>query len=159
MPKLKNGKAQKPVEQVEEETPTGKPLPTLATVVSEAIQLRIETYQTPKHMWARLTPHGTVQLGVSDHFTRELRGVVYVATDPIGDAVTKDQPFGVVETIGGWPFVIHDLYSPIAGEIIKVNQEVVDDAYVLNDAPSKWIVEIQPTSPDAKKELDALLRS
>lgn len=186
MPKWKNVKIrQELLEQVEKELEQGQKgekLPSLSEFVSDAIRLRVETmtkervreylerekqnttvqiqeqrHYTPKHVWARLTPKGTVQLGVSDYFPRQLIGIVYVETGPIGEKVTKDHPFGVVETVAGWPFVIHDMHSPIEGEIVKVNQEVVDDAYVLNGDPYKWIVEIQPSNPEIKKELEALL--
>lgn len=186
MPKWKNVKIrQELLEQVEKELQKGQKgerLPSLSEFVSDAIRLRVETmtkervreylerekqsttaqiqeqrYYTSKHVWARLTPQGTVQLGVSDYFPRQLIGIVYVETGPIGEKVTKDTPFGVVETVAGWPFVIHDMHSPIEGEIVKVNQEVIDDAYVLNGDPYKWIVEIQPSNPEIKKELEALL--
>ena len=186
MSKWKNVKIrQELIEQVEKELQQGQKaekLPSLSEFVADAIRRRVETmtkervreylerekqnttaqlqeqrYYTSKHVWARLTPQSTVQLGVSDYFPQQLVGIVYVETRPIGETVTKNQPFGVVETVAGWPFILHDLYSPIEGEIVKVNQEVLDDAFVLNGDPYKWIVEIQPNNPDIKKEVEALL--
>jgi glycine cleavage system H protein len=158
MPNMKNVKVQQePRETIEKKLQKAKALPTLSNVISEANRLRMETYHTPKHMWARLTPQGTVQVGVSDYFLHQFRGIIYVETGNIGAPVTKDKPFGVVETVDGWPFVIHDMYSPIEGEMIRINQKVIDDAYTLNNDPYQWIVEIQPTSTESKKELAATL--
>jgi glycine cleavage system H protein len=183
MPEWKNVKVrQELLEQVEKELQKTEQLPSLSEFVSEAIQLRLEAitkervseylerekqnttviiqgqrYFTPKHIWASLTPQGNVRLGVSEYFPSQLTAIVYVETGKIGEIVTKDMPFGVVETVGGWPFVIHDIYSPIEGEIIKVNKEVIDDPYVLNGDSYQWIVEIQPSNPEHKKELEELL--
>jgi len=59
--------------------------------------------------------------------------------------------------MGGWPLVIHDLYSPIDGKIVKVNKAVIDDPYILNGNPHQWIVEIQPNDPVFNRELDKLM--
>ncbi len=183
MPEWKNVKVrQELLEEVEKELQKEEQLPSLSEFVSEAIRLRLETitkgrvheylerekedtaaqiqgqrYFTPKHIWASLTPQGNVRLGVSEYFPSQLTGIVYVETGKIGEKITHDRPFGVVETVAGWPFVIHDMYSPVEGEIVKVNQEVIDDPYVLNGNPYQWIVEVQLNKPEPKKELDGLL--
>jgi glycine cleavage system H protein len=108
-------------------------------------------------MWVKMTTQGTARLGISDYFEKQLQGIVYVGNFEEGDTVSKDKPFGTVETVGGWPLVIHDLYSPIDGKIVKVNKAVIDDPYVLNGDPLQWIIEIQPSSPESNRELDKLM--
>ena len=174
------------VEEVRKEVEKGK-YPSLSKFVSEAVQLRLQTLTkervpeylerermipklqgqllyTPKHIWVKLMPQGTVRLGVSDYFQSQLEGIVQVETVKVGENVTAEEPFGMVETIARW--WIHDLYSPIDGKIVKVNKTVIDDPFILNGDPYQWIVEIQPNNPDfsstqahpeSDKELEKLL--
>ncbi|NWG10975.1 hypothetical protein HXY33_04400 [Candidatus Bathyarchaeota archaeon] len=183
MPEWKNVKVrQELVEEIEKELEKEE-LQNLSEFVSEAIRHRLETltkervkeylerdrhgrvdqvqgqrFYTPRHIWASLTKEGNVKIGVSEYFPSQLIGIVYVETGKIGEQVSKDKPFGVVETAAGWPFVIHDIYSPVEGTIVKVNKEVIDDPYVLNGDAYQWIVEIQPNNPEASKELEELLK-
>jgi glycine cleavage system H protein len=159
--------------------------PSLSEFVSEAIRLRLQTvakervseylerermisklqgqlFYTPKHIWVKLTPQGNIELGVSDYFQSQLEGIVHVETLKEGENVTKEEPFGMVETVAWW--WIHDLYSPIDGKIVKVNKAVIDDPFILNGDPYQWIVEVQPSNrefggayPEFDKELDELL--
>lgn len=154
--------------------------PSLSEFVSEAIRLRLQTvakeriseylerermisklprqlFYTPKHIWVKVTPQGNVELGVSDYFQSQLEGIVHVETLKAGENVTKEEPFGMVETVAWW--WIHDLYSPIDGKIVKVNKAVIDDPFILNGDPYQWIVEVQPKNPEFDKELDELLGS
>jgi glycine cleavage system H protein len=159
--------------------------PSLSEFVSEAIRLRLQTvakeriseylerermipklpgplFYTPKHIWVKLTPQGNVKLGVSDYFQSQLEGIVHVETLKVGENVTKEKPFGMVETVAWW--WIHDIYSPIDGKIVEVNKAVIDDPFILNGDPYQWIVEVQPKNPEFArvhpefdKELDELL--
>ncbi|UCF58411.1 MAG: hypothetical protein JSV15_04865 [Candidatus Bathyarchaeota archaeon] len=159
--------------------------PSLSEFVSEAIRLRLQTvakeriseylerertisklpgqlFYTPKHTWVKLTPQGNVKLGVSDYFQSQLEGIVHVETLKAGENVTKEKPFGTVETVAWW--WIHDIYSPIDGKIVEINKAVIDDPFILNGNPYQWIVEIQPKNPEFArahpefdKELNELL--
>jgi len=141
--------------------------PSLSEFVSEAIRLRLrglakkhmahQLLYTPRHIWVRLTPEGSVKLGVSDYFESHLRGIVYVGDFEEGDNVSSGEPFGTIETVAWWPLVIHDLISPIDGKIVKVNKAVIDDPYILNGDPHQWMVEVQPNDPGFTKELNKLL--
>ncbi len=125
-------------------------------------QSRIEAVEgqlgyTHKHTWVEVTTQGNLRVGVTDYFSSKLKGVVYVGTSELGDDVFKDQPLGTVETVAGWPFVIHDIISPINGKIVKINKEIVDDPYLLNGSTLQWIVEIQPNSANPRNDLENLL--
>lgn len=125
---------------------------------SRILQTQGQLLYTPKHIWVKLTPQGNITLGVSDFFESRLKGIVYVGNFKEGDNVSKDEPFGTIETVAEWPLnVIHDLYSPIDGKIVKVNKGVLDDPYILNGNPYQWIVEVHPNNPQFHKELDKLL--
>jgi glycine cleavage system H protein len=152
----------------------------LSEFVSEAIQLRLQTltkervseylerdrksripqlqaqlFYTPKHIWAHATPQRTIRMGITDYFQDQLKEVVNVRTEEAGEKVSKDEPFGVVET---WWFT-YDLYSPINGRIVSVNKVVIDDPFLLNADPYQWIVEVQPTHTEVHSWTHGLLSS
>ena len=94
-----------------------------------------------EHMWARVEDD-LVVVGVTD-FAQKLAGdIVYVDMPMEGDDVTKDKPFGTLET-GKW---VGKIYAPVTGEVEEYNEEVEDDALVINEDPygGGWIVKIKP---------------
>jgi glycine cleavage system H protein len=95
---------------------------------------------TPRHMWAQITPDGYIEIGVTEYFQKQLKEIVNIRTDEVGKDVSKDAPFGVAES---WWFT-YDLYSPLDGKIIAVNEKVIEDSFSLNAEPSTWIVRVQP---------------
>lgn len=171
------------VDQVNKEEKKTSEFKDLSQFVSEAVQLRLETlaqkrdieyleryqtirtpqfqaqlFYTPRHVWAKMTSVGAVELGVTDYFESRLKGIVYVGNFKEGDKVSKDEPFGTIETVVNWPTnVIHDLYSPIDGKIVQVNKKVLDDPYILNGNPYQWIAKLQPKDSQFHKELDKIL--
>ncbi|HJW98001.1 MAG TPA: hypothetical protein VJ529_02650 [Candidatus Bathyarchaeia archaeon] len=179
MPKAQNVKIkQELLEEVESEIKKEEKYGTLSEFVSDSIRLRLESMAkervseylerdtasavaqlrgqllyTPTHVWAQLTSKGTIKLGVTHYFPSQLRGIVYVETEEIGTQASTEKPVGVVETAAGWPFVIHDLYSPVKGKIVDVNKGVIDDPYTLNGNAYQWIVEIEPQNPEELQRL------
>ena len=179
MPKRQNVKIkQELLEEVESEIKKEEKYGTLSEFVSDAIRLRLESMTkervseylerdktsttaqlqgqllyTPTHVWAQLTSKGTIKLGVTHYFPSQLKGIVHVETDREGVEISADKPFGVVETAAGWPFVIHDMYSPINGRIVDVNGDVIEDPYILNGNAYLWIVEIAPRNPEELQRL------
>ena len=152
--------------------------PSLSEFVSEAIRLRLQTiakeriseylerermisklpgqlFYTPKHIWAQATPQRNVKIGVTDYFQGQAKEIVHIKTDEVGEKVSKDEPFGVVET---WWFV-YDLYPPLNGKIVAVNNIVIDDPFTLNVDPYQWIVEIEPTHTEVNSWTNGLLGS
>ena len=138
----------------------------LSDFVSEAIRLRLDELKqshekvaekqakypviherllyTSNHMWAIVTPEGNIRVGLSEYAQRHLKGIAGIQTDPVGCEVKKEEPFGVVET---WMFMF-DLYSPVSGKIIKINEDLQDDPFIINDNPYEiaWIAEIKPNN-------------
>jgi glycine cleavage system H protein len=103
-------------------------------------QLQPHLLYTPKHMWARMTAGGNVEIGVTEYFQKQLKEIVNIRTDGVGKDVSKDEPFGVAES---WWFT-YDLFSPLDGKIIAVNEKVAEDSFSLNAEPLTWIVRVQP---------------
>jgi glycine cleavage system H protein len=118
-------------------------------------QLQAQLLYASEHIWAQATPQGTVRIGITDYFQGQLREVVNIRTDEAGEKVSKDEPFGVVES---WWFT-YDLYSPLNGKIVSVNRAIVEDPFKLNVDPHQWIVEIQPEDKVASSWMNELLNS
>jgi glycine cleavage system H protein len=103
------------------------------------------------HEWARAAGK-TVVIGVTDHAQEALGDVVYVELPKVGDAITAGSPFGVIESTKA----VSELFAPVSGKVIKVNQSLVDSPQTVNQDPYQtgWIIEVEPS--DAKP-LDALM--
>ncbi len=151
---------QKLVEEVEKEVKNGD-YSSLSDFVSEAIDFRLQALTkeqsrhveeqrlyTPKHIWIQPTPEGNIKIGVSEYWKNRHKGIIGIGNLKEGDSISQNIPFGTIETVAWWPWVIHDLISPIDGRIIRINEDVLGDPYVLNADPNQWILEIQPINPD-----------
>ena len=105
------------------------------------------------HEWARLEADGTVTVGISDHAQEALGDVVFVELAEIGKVFAAGDAAGVVESVKA----ASDIYSPVAGEVIAVNEELADSPESLNSEPySAWIFKLKPSNPaDLEKLLDA----
>ena len=75
------------------------------------------------HEWARLENDGTVFVGISDHAQEALGDVVYVELPEVGAQLAAGQEAGVVESVKA----ASDIYAPLAGEVLAVNQALVDN--------------------------------
>lgn len=106
-----------------------------------------------EHMWAR-KEGDVVVVGVTD-FAQKLAGdIVYVDMPMEGDDVTKDKPFGTLET-GKW---VGKIYAPVSGEVEEYNEDVEDDALVINEDPygKGWVIKITPENMD---DFDDLMKA
>jgi glycine cleavage system H protein len=165
------------IKEIEEAIRTGR-YRSISEFVSEAIRLRLEDLMraegipaekrkellqtpelllyTPKHTWAQVTPEGNIRVGVSDYAQRHLKGIAHIMTEASGKEIGKMEPFGVAET---WMFMF-DLYAPVSGKIVKVNENLKNEPHKINEDPYNegWIVEIKPkNSLVLEEELKSLL--
>ncbi|MBP1921116.1 glycine cleavage system H protein [Halorubrum alkaliphilum] len=85
----------------------------------------------------------TVRIGVSDFAQDELGDVVFVELPSVGDEVVAGETFGVVESIKA----VSDLYSPVSGEVVAVNEELFDRPELVNEDPygDGWMIEVAPS--------------
>lgn len=106
---------------------------------------------TKDHEWAR--PQGkTVVIGVTFHAQEALGDVVYVELPKVGATLTAGQSFGVIESTKA----VSELFSPLDGKVVKVNDELTNAPQTVNSDPynAGWIVEVEPTDP---KQVDGLM--
>ena len=103
------------------------------------------------HEWARLEADGTVTVGISDHAQEALGDVVFVELTEVGKKFAAGDQSGVVESVKA----ASDIYSPISGEVIAINEELGGSPELLNSDPyGAWIFKLEPSD---KAELDKLL--
>jgi len=104
------------------------------------------------HEWALLEDDGTVRVGITDHAQEALGDLVFVELPEIGQSVGKGDECSVVESVKA----ASDIYSPVSGEIIAVNDSLEDSPEAVNEAPydDGWLFLIQPVDTS---ELDEML--
>ncbi len=107
---------------------------------------------TKEHEWVRDNGDGTVTIGITEFAQGELGDIVFVEIEPEGSEFDQDEVFGTVEAVK----TVSELYSPVGGEIIEINDELEDEPELVNSDPygEGWMVKIKVS--DAS-ELDSLL--
>ena len=103
------------------------------------------------HEWALETDDGTVRVGISDFAQDELGDVVFVELPDVGDDLSQEAEFGVVESIKA----VSDLYAPVGGEVAAINDDLFDAPELVNEDPfgDGWMLEIEPDDPDQLEDL------
>lgn len=103
------------------------------------------------HEWARLEADGSVTVGISDHAQEALGDVVFVELPEVGKQLAAGQEAGVVESVKA----ASDIYAPVSGEVIAVNEALADAPELVNEDPyGNWFFKLKPSNPS---ELAALL--
>jgi glycine cleavage system H protein len=104
---------------------------------------------TKDHEWAKVSGD-TVKIGISDYAQDQLGDIVFVELPAVGDSFEEGDEFGTLESVKA----VSELYAPISGEVVAVNEDLEDAPELLNQDPYKgWIVEIKPSD---SSQLEAL---
>ncbi|HCN64102.1 MAG TPA: glycine cleavage system protein GcvH [Pseudomonas sp.] len=105
------------------------------------------------HEWARLEADGSITVGISDHAQEALGDVVFVELPEVGTVFKAADTAGVVESVKA----ASDIYSPVSGEVIAVNEGLADAPEGLNDdSYANWIFKLKPANTaELEKLLDA----
>jgi glycine cleavage system H protein len=106
---------------------------------------------TKEHEWARSTGN-TVVVGVTAHAQEALGDVVYVDLPKVGAVLSAGSSFGTVESTKA----VSELFAPLSGKVVKVNQALADAPQLINQDPygKGWICEVEPSTP---QELGGLM--
>lgn len=98
---------------------------------------------TVTHEWLRLGDDGIATVGITDHAQEQLGDVVFVELPEVGRKLKAGEECAVVESVKA----ASDIYAPVGGEIVEVNQSVVDAPESVNaDAYAAWLYRIRPDS-------------
>jgi len=104
-------------------------------------------YYTKEHEWAKKLDDGMVAVGVDDYAQAQLHEIVYVELPEVDAEVTQGQAIGAVESVKA----VSDMYSPVSGKVVEVNEALLDSPEKINEDPygEGWIAKIQPSKLDA----------
>ena len=104
-----------------------------------------------EHEW--VAPEETVAtIGITDHAQEQLGEIVYIELPSIGEKVSKDDPFGVVESVKA----VSDVYAPVSGTVLEVNEDLAESPEVVNEDPygDGWLIKVRVSDP---ADLDDLM--
>ena len=109
-----------------------------------------ELVYTKEHEWARIED-GTATIGITDYAQGELGDIVYVDLPEIGTQVNRGDSFGTIEAVKA----VSDLFAPLTGEVVSVNDTLNDAPEKINEDPydEGWMIKIKMSDIDEKGEL------
>ena len=111
-------------------------------------------YYTKEHEWLRVEKDYGV-MGITDYAQKSLHEIVFVELPEVGTEVQQEGMLGTVESVKAGS----DIFSPISGVVIEVNEELIDKPEILNSDPynAGWIAKIKPKNLD--EELKRLMNA
>jgi glycine cleavage system H protein len=103
------------------------------------------------HEWARVEGNGRVTVGISDHAQGLLGDLVYVELPAVGDSVQAGVGAAVVESVKA----ASDVYSPVSGTVVEVNEAVTDKPETINEDAygDGWLYVVELSDPDQLNDL------
>jgi glycine cleavage system H protein len=101
------------------------------------------------HEWVKVEGN-LATIGITDFAQHSLGDIVYIELPEIGDAIGKEETFGVVESVKA----ASDVYLPVSGTVVKINEALVDEPELVNaDAFENWIVCVEMDDPSELEDL------
>jgi len=103
-----------------------------------------------EHEWV-LVDGEVALVGITEYAQEELGDVVYVELPEVGEKITKDDPFGSVESVKA----VSDLFAPVSGTVVEVNDSLPDGPEVVNEDPygDGWMIKVKMTDKEELKDL------
>jgi len=107
-------------------------------------------HYTKEHEWVRMDGN-LATIGITDHAQHELGDIVYVDLPKIGSNAESGKTFGSVESVKA----VSDIYSPVSGEIVEVNESLSSAPEKLNSDPhgGAWLIKVRVTNQEEIKQL------
>ncbi len=104
-----------------------------------------------EHEWVKVDGEKCT-IGITDHAQHALGDIVFVELPEIGDEIAINDPFGSVESTKA----VSELYAPISGRVIEINEELMDNPNYVNESPYEraWMIVVEPSD---MAELDTLM--
>ncbi len=112
-----------------------------------------ELKYTESHEWLRLEDDGLVTVGVTDHAQALLGDLVFVELPEAGTEFVAGDECCVVESVKA----ASDVYMPISGEIIEINEALADEPEIINNSPydNGWLFKVKPSANELADLMDA----
>ncbi len=108
---------------------------------------------TKEHEWIKVKGNIGV-IGITDYAQESLGDIVFIDLPEVGEKYDAGDPFGTVESVKA----VSDIYTPVTGEVVEVNERLKEEPEKLNEDPygEAWLIKIKIASPP---ELDGLLKA
>lgn len=99
------------------------------------------------HEW-RMTEGEIATVGISDFAVSHLSDLVFLDLPSVGSVVTAGEPFGEIESVKA----VSDIYSPVSGEVIEINEQLPDNLETLNDDAYEggWMIKVKTTGESSE---------
>lgn len=96
---------------------------------------------TESHEWVNADENGNARIGISDHAQEALGDLVFVELPAVGDEINQGDPTAVVESVKA----ASDIYTPLSGKVIAVNEDLDGDPAIINSDPYNdgWLFELE----------------
>jgi len=109
---------------------------------------------TEEHEYVRKGKDGSAEIGITDYAQGELGDIVYIELPKVGSKFGKHDVFGTIEAVKA----VSELFSPIAGEVVAINDRLDKEPALVNSDPygAGWMIKVKPSNP---ADLDSLLKA
>jgi glycine cleavage system H protein len=103
-----------------------------------------------EHEWVA-TDDSLATIGITDHAQEQLGEIVFIELPAVGDKVSKDDPFGVVESVKA----VSDIYAPVSGTVVAINEDLPESPEVVNEDPygDGWLIKVKISDPADYEDL------
>lgn len=103
-----------------------------------------------EHEWV-LVEGNVAIIGITDYAQDRMGEITYVELPSVGDKVSKDDAFGVIESVK----TVSDVYAPVSGTVLEVNDDLPDNPELLNDDPygDGWMIKVEMSDPEELEDL------
>jgi glycine cleavage system H protein len=93
-----------------------------------------------EHEWVA-TEEAIATIGITDHAQEQLGEIVYIELPAVGEKVSKDDPFGVIESVKA----VSDIYAPVSGTVVEVNEDLPESPETVNEDPygDGWLIKVR----------------
>ncbi len=106
---------------------------------------------TKDHEWIQINEDGIAYVGITDYAQSQLGDIVFVDITTEGDTLNAEEVFGTIEVVK----TVSDLFMPISGKVLEINERVENEPEIVNDSPYEdgWLIKIQPNDINELEEL------
>lgn len=110
-----------------------------------------EKRYTKDHEWVEQSGAGTARFGITDHAQEQLGDIVMVELPKVGDCLKQGGECAVIESVKA----ASDIYAPVSGEIVAVNEQLDENPNLVNESPEGkgWLAEVKFTDAAEFDEL------
>ena len=105
----------------------------------------------PSHEWGRIDEEGVLTVGISNHAQDLLGDIVFIELPEIGKQLDAEEESAIVESVKA----ASDIYAPLAGEVIEINEKLIDEPEIVNTSPLEegWFYKIKVTDMEGFNDL------